>query len=125
MSEKKAKNLLTFVETPVFVEQLAELAGKAQMELLYAIQDDLMMDPERGDLMKGLGGLRKARIADPHKKEGKRGGFRYLYLYLKIRGRIHLLYLYSKREQSDLSEEEKKQLSSLVEVLKKSGKGKK
>jgi len=36
-----------------------------------------------------------------------------------------LLYLYSKREQSDLSDEDKKLLSSLVEVLKKSGKGKK
>jgi len=59
MSDMKANKLLTFVETPVFVEQLAELAGKAQMELLYAIQDDLMTDPERGDLLKGLGGLRK------------------------------------------------------------------
>lgn len=121
----EAEKLLTFVETPVFVEQLAELAGEAQMELLYAIQDELLLDAERGNLVKGLGGARKARVADPHKKEGKSGGFRYLYLYLELRGRIHLLYLYSKREQSELSDEERKQIAALVGILKKAGKRKK
>ena len=92
------------METPVFVEQLAELAGQAQMELLYAIQDDLLLNAERGAL------------------EGKSGGFRYLYLYLELRGRIHLLYLYSQREQADLSEAERKQLAALVDILKRAGK---
>ncbi len=121
MNETDAKKLLAFVETDVFVEQLEELAGKAQMELLYNIQEDLLLDPERGDLVRGLGGARKARVADPTKKEGKSGGFRYLYLYLELRGRIHLLYLYSKREQADLDDEERKQIATLVELLKKAG----
>jgi hypothetical protein len=121
MTETDAEKLLAFVETDVFVEQLEELVGKAQMELLCNIQDDLLLDPERGDLVRGLGGARKARIADPNKKEGKSGGFRYLYLYLELRGRIHLLYLYSKREQADLDDEERKQIATLVELLKKAG----
>ncbi|MCI0662980.1 MAG: type II toxin-antitoxin system RelE/ParE family toxin, partial [Acidobacteria bacterium] len=75
-------------------------------------------------LVKGLGGARKARVADPNKKGGKSGGFRYLYLYLELRGRIHLLYLYSKREQSDLSDDQRKQISALVEILKKAGRKK-
>ncbi|HEX4946190.1 MAG TPA: hypothetical protein VFZ34_05985 [Blastocatellia bacterium] len=121
MKETGEEKLLTFIETEVFVEQLEELAGKAQMELLYKIQEDLLLDPERGDLVRGLGGARKARVADPNKKEGKSGSFRYLYLYLELRGRIHLLYLFSKREQTDLDDEERKQIATLVELLKKAG----
>lgn len=43
MGETENK-LLTFIETPVFVEQLEELAGGKQLELLYAIQNDLLTD---------------------------------------------------------------------------------
>ncbi len=112
---------LSFVEARTFVEQLAELAGTAQLELLYTIQRDLLLDPERGDLVKGLGGIRKARVADPRSKGGKSGGYRYLYLYFELRGRIHLLYLYSKREQADLDDEARKQLAALAATLKQVG----
>lgn len=96
------------------------------MELPYAIQDELLADPERGDLVKGLGGVRKARIAAPKRPEGKSGGYRYLYLYLELRGRIYLLYLFDKREQTDLNGEERKVLASIVDRLKQAGgKGKK
>jgi hypothetical protein len=115
------EKLLTFIETPIFTDLLEEFAGEAQFELLCTIQDDLLQDPERGDLVKGLGGIRKARIADPNKKEGKSGGFRYLYLYLEIRGQIHLLYLFSKRERSDLNSEQRKFLAALADQLKKAG----
>lgn len=74
MDEAQEKKLLSFLETATFVERLAELGGDQQMELLYEIQDELLADPERGDLVKGLGGVRKARIAAPTRPEGKRGG---------------------------------------------------
>jgi hypothetical protein len=54
MNGSENPKLLSFVEAPVFSEQLAELAGARQMDLLYAIQDELLADPERGDLVKGL-----------------------------------------------------------------------
>src|SRR5262245_14435091 len=63
MDEAREKKLLSFLETATFVERLAELGGERRMELLYAIQDELLADPERGDLVKGLSGVRKARIA--------------------------------------------------------------
>ncbi len=119
MNNSELEDWLNFIEAPVFVEQLAELAGSSQLELLYRIQDDLLLNPERGDLVKGLGGIRKARVADPRSKGGKSGGFRYLYLYFELRGRIHLLYLFSKREQDDLSDEERKQLSAIAARIKK------
>ncbi len=122
MGEAPDKKLLSFLETATFVETLAELGGKQQLELLYAIQNELMADPERGDLVKGLGGVRKARIAAPNRPEGKSGGYRYLYLYFEMRGRIYLLYLFDKREQADLNEEERKILVSIVDRLKQVGK---
>lgn len=122
MDESQDKMLLSFLETATFVEKLAELGGKRQLELLYAIQDELMADPERGDLVKGLGGVRKARIAAPDRPEGKSGGYRYLYLYFELRGRIYLLYLFDKRERADLNDEDRKVLAAIVERLKQAGK---
>lgn len=63
------------------------------MDVLGAIQEDLLKNPARGDLVQGLGGIRKARIANPLRGKGKRGGYRYLFLYLEKRSHIHLLYL--------------------------------
>jgi hypothetical protein len=88
-----------FVESKVFSEQVRELS----VEVLTNIQSDLVQNPERGDIVKKTHGVRKARLADPSSSRGKSGGYRYLYLYLEHAGRIHLLYLFSKGDQSDLS----------------------
>ena len=70
-----------------------------------------------------LGGLRKDRIANPARGKGKRGGFRYLYLYLKARNHIHLLFLLDKGEQEDLTAEQQKDIRALVAQLKAASKG--
>ena len=88
-----------FVESKVFYRQVRELSVK----VLANIQSDLVQNPERGALVKGTHGVRKARVADPTSSRGKSGSYRYLYLYLEHAGRIHLLYLFSKGEQADLS----------------------
>jgi hypothetical protein len=56
----------------------------------------------------GLGGVRKARLANPTSGKGKCGGYRYLYLYLETKQHIHLLVLLDKNEQEDASEEQRK-----------------
>ena len=86
--------------------------------MLNAIQNDLLTNPKRGDIVQGTGGVRKARVADPQSGRGKRGSYRYLYLYLEHRGRIYLLYLYGKGEQSDLSPEQKKTVARLAQMIK-------
>lgn len=68
--------------------------------------------------MKGTGGARKGRIADPQDARGKSGSFRYLYLYLEQRGRIFLLLFYGKNAQASLSDEQRKQVTAAVEKIK-------
>jgi hypothetical protein len=75
-----------FIESPAFTRRLHQLAGNSADELLSAIQRELLEKPDRGTMVPGLGGVRKARIANPGRGKGKRGGYRYLYgcgLYLQ------------------------------------------
>jgi hypothetical protein len=112
-------NYYSFVETAVFTRQVD---SKASLDVLYAIQNDLLANPKRGDIVQGTGGVRKARVADPQSGRGKRDSYRYLYLYLEHRGRIYLLYLYGKNEQSDLSPEQKKTVARLAQLVKEESK---
>jgi len=84
------------------------------MDVLSLIQEDLLVNPRRGNLIQGLGGIRKARVANPGRGKGKRGGYRYLFLYLEDRSHVHLLYLLDKDEQEDLSNDERRVLRPLV-----------
>jgi len=110
-----ARKLYTFIELPVFMRQLA---ASASFETLYAIQADLLADPEGWPVIKGTGGARKGRVADPQDSRGKSGSFRYIYLYLEHRGRIFLLLFFSKNEQADLSPDQVKQVAKMVEKIK-------
>ncbi len=103
-----------FVESKVFSKQIRQLPAG----VLTNIQSDLVQNPERGDIVKGTHGVRKARVADPGSSRGKSGSYRYLYLYLEHVGRIHLLYLFSKDEQADLSPEQKHIIGELSQQIK-------
>jgi mRNA-degrading endonuclease RelE of RelBE toxin-antitoxin system len=102
-----------FVESKVFSKRVGELSA----EVLTNIQSDLVQNPERGDIVKGTHGVRKARVADPGSSRGKSGSYRYLYLYLEHAGRIHLLYLFSKGEQADLSPDQTRIISALSQQI--------
>jgi len=82
----------------------------------------LLADPERWPVIKGTGGARKGRVADPRDSRGKSGSFRYIYLYLEHRGRIFLLLLFSKNEQANLSPKQLKQVAAVVEKIKQENK---
>lgn len=114
MTQEEQK-LYTFIELPVFMRQLDAMAS---FETLYAIQADLLTDPERWPMIKGTGGARKGRVADPKDSRGKSGSFRYIYLYLQHRGRIFLLLLFSKSEQANLSPEQVKKVAAMIEKIK-------
>ena len=104
-----------FVESKIFSKQIHEVGG----DLLTRMQSDLVQNPERGAVVKGTHGVRKARVADPASGRGKSGSYRYLYLYVEHAGRIHLLYLFSKGEQSDLSPEQKRIIGALSREIRK------
>ena len=117
MRETDPDALLSFLETPLFMNRITKLAGEHAIDLLFAVQQELLNDPERGDLIEGTGGARKARIANPDSDEGKRSGFRYIYYYFNRRGRIYLLHIYGKRERATLTASDKKKIKAVIDSL--------
>ena len=114
-----ADKLYSFIEAPVFTARLARFVGADGLSMLYAIQNDLLADALRWPVVKGTGGARKGRVADPASDQGKSGSYRYLYFYLEHRGQIYLLFLFAKSAQADLSNEQKKAIAKQVEAIKK------
>jgi hypothetical protein len=108
-----------FIESPAFTRRLHQVAGDGAIELLSAIQQELLQKPDRGAMVPGLGGVRKARIANPGRGKGKRGGYRYLYLYFEKRQHIHLLIVLDKNEQEDASDDQRRQMREWVAQIKK------
>ena len=103
-----------FIETSVFTEWLPEyLTDDVYSDLQHA----LMADPQKGDVIKGSGGLRKVRVGDPKRGKGKRGGARVIYLYVAEVRWFYMLDIYGKDAQDDLSNDQKKFLSGLSDQL--------
>lgn len=104
------ENLIYFVETISFTKKVDNLG----IDVLYAIQNDLLKDPHRGSTVAGTGGAKKARTADPERGKGKRGGVRYMYFYFEEVQVIYLLLLYGKDKQDDLTKEQEKIVKGFV-----------
>jgi hypothetical protein len=86
--------------------------------LAKRIEDEILKNPEAGDLIQGTGGLRKIRVADLARNKGKRGGLRIFYLDLLDVGRTHLVFLLRKGEADNISASEKSMLKELVNKIK-------
>lgn len=104
----------TFVETSAFARRVD---GEGE-EVLLQIQMELLKGLKSGPVIPGTGGLRKLRVADASRGQGKRGGYRVIYLDLPELERTYLLGLYGKGEKDDIGPNEKKVLGRLVERLK-------
>jgi mRNA-degrading endonuclease RelE of RelBE toxin-antitoxin system len=100
-----------FKETSFFTRQVMELLGDDE---LHALQWVLMADPEKGDLIRGSGGLRKLRWAGSGR--GKRGGLRVIYYWHVPGSTILMLLAYPKNEQDNLSPAQLKTLKSIIET---------
>lgn len=113
MTVSHRAEVLTFVETATFTKLITDLVADDD----YAIfQRDLAESPDKGDLLVGCGGVRKVRLALPGR--GKSGGARVLYLYLKHRDTIYLLYVFTKGDAANLSESGKKAMRDLAQAIK-------
>lgn len=106
---------LTFIETNLFSKFRAEHISD---EIFRALQNELLENPEKGDVIKGLNGVRKIRIADVQRKKGKRGGIRTIYFYYVSKARIYFLFAYGKNESEDLNQEHRKAINALLELIK-------
>ncbi len=105
---------VTFVETGVFSRKIV---GLLDDDGLAEFQTELAHNPEKGPIIEGTGGLRKVRWKLPGK--GKSGGIRIIYLYLKLPGRIYLVFVFAKDECDNLTTVQKVELKKMVEAIKK------
>ena len=102
-----------FVEHPAFERHRSEYLDDESFRVL---QDELMRNPEAGDLIEGTGGLRKMRFADGRRGKGKRSGLRIIYFWWDGRDQFWLFTLYGKDEVADLTAAQRAQLKVMVKA---------
>ena len=101
---------MRFVETPIFTRELRSAINDDEYQ---ALQTALLLRPEQGRLIPGTSGLRKIRWAG--KGHGKSGGYRIIYYWDRATEAIYMLYLYPKNRQENLTPQQAKLLSRLVQ----------
>jgi hypothetical protein len=94
-----------FIELPAFQKHRSDYLDD---ELFRSFQLELLKNPETGDLVEGMGGLRKVRFSDQRRGKGKRSGLRVIYYWWSGFDQFWLFTVYSKNEQDDLSPSQKK-----------------
>ena len=100
-----------FVELPAFERNRSDYLTD---EAYRGLQNEMLKDPEAGDVITGTGGLRKLRYGDATRGKGKRGGLRIIYYWWDPKKQFWLFTLYDKDELSDLSPKEKAILKTLL-----------
>jgi len=103
------------LETSIFSRRADALLSRDERADLIAA---LAGNPLAGDVMPGLGGVRKLRFAP--KGRGKSGAFRVIYYLLTKDQPILALLIYGKNEQADLSPAQRKIVADLAAEMKRS-----
>ena len=88
---------------------------------LRVLQEELTLNPQKGDVIQGTGGLRKIRISFDGR--GKSGSGRACYVDFVVYGKIYLVTAYPKNEKENLSKSERNAIAKMIEQLEKSLKG--
>lgn len=101
------------LETSLFSRRADALLSREERADLI---NTLAGNPLAGDVMPGLGGIRKLRFAP--KGRGKSGAFRVIYYVLTEELPILALLIYGKNEQGDLSPAQRKVVADLAANMK-------
>ncbi len=104
---------LTFIELPLFTSLITQLTDD---HFLIQLQNDLLKDPHKGDIIPRLQGLRKVRMA--LQGRGRSGGARVIYLYLPQHHAVIFFYIYTKAKSENLTSDQEKRLRAAVETIK-------
>jgi hypothetical protein len=104
---------LIFTELPIFTEVINKLLSHEEYRV---IQLELLKNPRKGDVIKGTGGARKIRAGLQNK--GKRGGIRVVYYFQDANDKVWFLAAYAKKDQADISPDDKKGLAYLIKTIK-------
>ena len=105
----------TFIQTNEFSKNW-DILGFDD-EDLRLLELSILEHPEKYPIMKGTGGLRKARISLD--KKGKSGGARVCFVDFILVETAYLITVYGKEEKDDLSNAERNQIKKMIDTLKK------
>ena len=86
-------------------------------ENLRELEQELLKNPQLGDVIEGTGGARKIRIKLGN--HGKSGGARVIYLDVLLKEKLYFLFAYPKSVQENLTAEQKKAIKNIIEEIKK------
>lgn len=103
---------IEFIETPMFTRQIKQIATDDELKDL---QKSLIESPDKGDLIRQTGGLRKIRMATG--PQGKSGSARVIY-FLATEEIIFLVMAHPKSTKDSLTDAEKSDLKKLTKLLK-------
>ena len=104
---------MMFIELPLFTELITDLVD----DTCYAeFQEELLRQPDKGDLIRHSGGLRKVRMR--LRARGKSGGARVVYLYVERCDCLVFFYVYTKAKSENLTADQLKRLRHAVSIIK-------
>lgn len=101
---------MKIIETSIFTKKISTLLTDEEYR---KIQNELIINPQKGKVIRGSGGLRKIRSR--FSGRGKSGGVRIIYYWVSEKDIILMLLVYPKNEQDNLTHSQLKILQSLVE----------
>jgi hypothetical protein len=100
---------LKFIETADFTARWKRLG--LDDEALQALQNILLVNPQRGRVMAGTNGMRKIRFVPESEGRGKSGAYRVCYASFSAFGRCYLVTAIAKNEDSNISKSERNEIA--------------
>lgn len=103
---------MVFVETSLFTRLLRDHLDDEEYR---GLQAHLIEHPDAGAVIRETGGVRKVRWRSRGK--GKSGGVRVIYYWVKADEQIFFLTIYGKSQKEDLTSQDLRKISKLLEEL--------
>jgi hypothetical protein len=103
-----------FVESGEFTSRAVKFGLEQE---LHELQMELDRNPRAGDVDPSACGLRKVRMRDRTRGQGKRYGARVYYLYAPHQQRIYLVFIYQKDVQQILTPQQRDALCRWVRAM--------
>ena len=104
--------MMTLVETPLFQKRIDDVMSGDDLQ---EFKDFIARHPEKGDIIRGTGGLRKVRWGV--RGSGKSGGARIIYYYHNATMPVFLITAFQKSKKDSLTDAERQKLRGLGKRL--------
>jgi len=104
--------MIAVVETEEFLADVSDVLSEAEHDALVLY---VAHNPEEGDLIPGMGGLRKLRWAANGK--GRRGGSRVIYYFHNLDVPFFLMAIFAMNVQANLSPKQKRTLNRQLTAI--------